>query len=347
MPVTGTTFNVTLGAVLTAHLRNVRKGTPIEQAYLGTRVLSLMEKNRERQVDGGGYIHTQVSASQAAVAGPYETSDTITDTAVDEDTMAVTQLRFYSEPIKVYRSEVIKAGGSAGSEAALFSYVENKKKQAEKRLRVKIESDMLATSQVSKGVTSILVGMPADPTTGTVDGIDRSTQDWWRNQQVKVGSLNANFEKLEELSLACQKGGESAWDFALCDQTTFLRLKKLARTYLSLNAGTMQSEGGKRMADLGIPVIEFEGKPVTWTPRLGLRDWSAAGGSSSGGQMLFLKKSALQLVVVPDEEFQIEGPFPLEARDTPQHGMKWHIMWAGQVVWQEPSACGIAWDILA
>lgn len=343
-----TTFNVAMGAVLTAHLRSVRKGEPVEQAYDGTRILSQMEMDRDRTVDGGGYIHTQISATVAAKGGSYEGADGINEDASDEDTMAITSLRFYSEPIKVFRSDVIKAGGTAGAEERLFKYVENKRKQAMRRIRVGIETDMVAETAGAKDITSLVEGITPDHTvSGTiVDGIDRTTETYWRNQQQQVGSLTANFEKIEELSLDCQKGGESDWDYGLTDKATFLKLKKLGRTYLSLNAGTAESTNGRRMADLGIPVIEIEGKPITWSPRLnGTKSWAAYGGSASGGALYLMRKGALCLCPVPDEEWEIEGPFPLEARDTPQHGMKWHVMWAGQNVWEEPSACGVAWDI--
>jgi len=302
-------------------------------------------------VDGGGYIHTQVSATQSAIGGSYEGSDTAAEGTSDEDTMAVTTLRFYSEPIMVYRSDVIKAGGTAGAEERLFKYVENKRKQAIRRIRTQIEQHLLATSAGSaKDVTSFVEGMTPDPAVSgaTVDSIDRTTDAWFLNQEEQVGSISGNFDALEKLSLACQMGGEEDWDYAICDQQTFLWLKKLARTYLSLNAGTLQSEGGRRMADMGIPTIEFEGKPVMWSPYLSsTRNWGAYGGSTSGGALYLLKRDAVKLCPVPDEEFVVEGPFPLEARDTPKHGMKWHVMWAGNLVWEKPACCGVAWDITA
>lgn len=350
MAVTATTFNTTLGAVLTAHLRNVEMGEPREQAYLGTRFLSQLEKDRSRTVDGGGYIHTQVSATQTPLGGSYEGSDTAPEGTSDEDTMAVTQLRFYSEPIMVYRSDVIKAGGTAGAEKRLFAYVENKRKQAIRRIRTGLEVDLLQVTAGAKDVTSFVEGMTPDPSVsgGTVDAIDRTTDPWFLNQAIQVGSISSNFEKLEELSIECQMGGTEEWDYGFCDKTTFLWLKKLARTYLSLNAGTMQSEGGRRMADLGIPTIEFEGKPIFWTPRISAtRNWSTYSGSTSGGALYLIKRDAVKLCPVPDEEFVVEGPFPLEARDTPKFGMKWHIMWAGQLVWEKPACCGVAWDITA
>lgn len=351
MAVTPTTFNVQLGAVLTAHLRNVEMGEPREQAYLGTRVLSQLEKDRDRNIDGGGYIHTQVSATQAALGGSYEGNDTAAEGTSDEDTMAITTLRFYSEPIMVYRSDVIKAGGTSGAEERLFKYVENKRKQGIRRIRTNIEEHLLATTQaVATDVTSLVESMTPDPAVsgGTLDGIDRTTDPWFLNQEEQVGSLSGNFDALEQLSLDCQMGGEEDWDYGLCDQKTFLWLKKLARTYLSLNAGTLQSEGARRIADLGIPVIEFEGKPIMWSPYLpSTRNWAAYGGSTSGGSLMLLKKDAVTWCPVPDEEFTTEGPFPLEARDTPKHGMKWHIMLAANLVWEKPAACGLAWDITA
>lgn len=349
MAVTPTTFNVAMGAVLTAHLRNVRLGEPVEQAYDGTRILSQLEMDRDRTIDGGGYIHTQISATQDRLGGAYEGADAINEDVSDEDTMAITALTFYSEPIKVYRSDVIKAGGTAGAEERLFRYVENKRKQAMRRIRIGLEKDMTLAATAAKSVESFVATISATPTTGVVQGIDRATETYWRNQTQHVGSLAANFDALEELSADCTKGGESDWDYAFCDKKSWLSLKKHARTFLSLNAGTAESAYGKRLADAGIPVIEFEGKPITWSPRISsTTDWSGETpvGSASGGAIYFMKKSALQLCPVPDEEFQIEGPFPLEARDTPEHGMKWHVMWSGQNVWEEPSATGVGYDIL-
>ena len=343
-----TTFTAVMGSVMTAHLRNVRLGEPVEQSYDGTRILSQLEQDRDRDVDGGGYIHTQISSTTAALGGSYLGDSTINEDAVDEDTMAITELTFYSEPIKVWRSDVIKAGGTGGAEERLFRYVENKRKQAMRRIRVGLETDITNEAEGTNDITSMVLSISPDPTTGVVDGIDRATagNEYWRNQEKEVGSLSANFEALEELSLDCTKGGESDWDYSLTDKQTYVALKKLSRTYLSINAGSAESILGKRLVDLGIPVIEFEGKPITWSPRLnGLKDWSAWGGAASGGAIYLMKKTAMCLAIVPDEEWQIEGPFPLEARDTPQHGTKWHVMWSGQNVWEDPSSCGVAWGV--
>jgi hypothetical protein len=346
-----TAFTVNFGPVLTAHLRNVRAGFPIEQAYDGTRILSQFEKDRERALNGGGYVMTQVSAMTTPNGSWYEGSDTRSAAEADEDTNAITQLCFLDESIKIYRTDVLKARG----DDELFNMVENKFKQGMRRMRYNIELAMVADTTAAKTMTSLVETLAPGSLsqTGTVDGIDRSTETWWRNQEEQIGSISSNFNLLEKLSADCTKGGESDWDYAMCDQQTWLWLKELARTFLTLNAGTAESAYGKRLADLGIPVIEFEGKPIFWSPRLTQRDFSATGlnigGSAAGGSIYFIKKSALDVAVHPDEEFKLIGPFPLEnaADGSSQHGLKWFLMWAGQLCWKEPSSCGVAWDITA
>lgn len=340
-----TPFQITFGDVLTAHLRNVREHMPIEQAYDGTRILSQLEVDRERAINGGGYIQTQVSAMTEPKGDWYKGEDTIAQTQSKEDTMAITELRFVSEPIRVTREEVLKANG----DRALFAFAENKHNQGMRRLRYKIELALMAATLVTEasgtvGITSLNETLSKDPTAnptgGTLDGIDRTTETWWQNQFKNIGSLvGGGYEKLEELSLECQKGGESDWTYGMCDAKSFLGLKKHARQFLSLNAGTAESALGKRMADASIPVIEFEGKPIFWSPRIP-RDGTAP---ADTGNLFFIRDDALDLCVHPDEEFKLLGPFAMENQN--QHGIKWHLMWAGQLCWKIPSSCGRAFNI--
>jgi|GEM_PF-3065749 len=324
------------GDLLTAYLRDVREGLPIEQAYDGTRLLSQFEVDRERAINGGGYVQTQISASLPALGAWYEGDDTIGQDKSSEDTMAQTELKMISEPIRVTREEILKTGPGPRS---LYTFMQNKFNQGMRRLRIAIESGLMAGSQNAKAITSFLLSCAVDPTTGTVDGINRATagNEYWRNQSENIGSLTGGgYEKLEKLSLDCQKGGESDWDYGFCDSQTFLALKKHHRQFLEVSISSTQSALGKRMVDLSIPVIEFEGKPIFWSPRVPNAD-------GLSGLLYLVRKDAFDLAVHPDEEFKLLGPFPMENQN--KHGMKWHLMWAGQLCWKLPSACGVGHSI--
>ena len=335
MNIPETQLTLDFGDVLTAHLRNVRDGMPIEQAYEGTRILSQFEVDRERALNGGGIIQTQVSAQQTPKGDWYEGEDPINQDQSKEDTMATTYLKMLSEPIRCTREEILKANG----DRALFAFVENKHNQAMRRIRIQIENALMAAAQNAKAITSFFLSCAQDPTTGEVDGIDRATagNEFWQNQFKDCGSLTGGgYEGLEELSLDCQKGGESDWDYGMCDSKTFLALKKHHREFMSIELSGAGSALGKRMLDLGIPVIEFEGKPIFWSPRIPNAD-------GLSGLLYLNRKDAFDLSVHPNEEFKLLGPFPMENQN--QHGIKWHLMWAGQLVWKLPSACGVGFNI--
>ena len=326
-----TSLSYSFNTVLTAHLREILEATPREQSYEKNAALMQLERTNKIRVDRGGYMHINVSNTPDqsdpdatdALARPYDGAQPASTEGFDDVTLAQYRRKLYAVPIKILHSEELDAGG----ERALFDLASQKLKQARRILENRLANDLWQTSQVTNGITGLPLHIPTDPTTGTLGNIDRSANTWWRSQSTtSFGSFGSNLTKLDTMSLDVTASGGEDWDWIVTDKTTFLRFKQQARTYLQINAGAPTSAAGKRLAEFGFSVVEFEGKPVIWDR------------NCPAGYLYFINNEAIKLAVIPGEEFAMTDFVPLHASG--QQGRIAYLRWAGQLVSFEPRLLG-------
>lgn len=322
-------YSYTFNTVLSAHLREILQGTPREQSYLRNAALAQMERTNKIRVDRGGYMHVNVSFLDDPLGGEYDGATPVSTAGVDDVTTAQFRRAFYAEPIKILHTEEVDAGG----ERALFDLAAHKMRQAKKRLENKIASHLWATSSVPNGIQGIPLAISTSPATG-VFGLDRSVYTDWRNQATTgFGTFGSNLDKLDEMSLDVTAAGADDWDWIVTDKDTFLLFKEEARTYLQINAGAPVTASGKRLAEFGFSVVEYEGKPVIWDR------------NCPSGYLYFINNDAIKLAVIPGEEFSMTDFVPLHASG--QQGRIAYLRWAGQVVLYEPRLLGVCSGITA
>ena len=324
------TYSYTFDTVLASHLREVKQKKPREQSYTRNAALMQMQRTMKMTVDRGGYIHVNVSAIETAKGGPYNGATPVSTAGSEDVHTAQFRRALYAEPIKILHSEELDAGG----ERALFSIAEHKMQQARRRLENRLATDLWTTSQVTDGIQGLPIGITTTPSTGTLGGLSRADYSWWRNKAVtSFGSFGSNLTKLDQISQDVTADGGEMWNWGCTDGTTFLRFKNQARSYLQINASAPKSDGGKRVAEFGFDVVEFEGKPIVWD-RLAI-----------SGRMFLMNNEAAKLAVIPGEEFAITEFAPMHASGV--QGRIAFIRWAGQVVYLEPRLLGVADGITA
>lgn len=322
-------YSYSFNTVLSAHLREILQGTPREQAYLRNAALAQIERTNKVRVDRGGYMHVNVSFLDDPLGGEYDGATPVSTAGTDDVTTAQFRRAFYAEPIKILHTEEVDAGG----ERALFDLAAHKMRQAKKRLENKIAAHLWSTSSVTNGIQGIPLAISTTPTTGTF-GLDRSVYTDWRNKATgSFGSFGSNLGKLDTMSLDVTAAGADDWDWIVTDKATFLLFKEEARTYLQINAGAPVTASGKRLAEFGFSVVEYEGKPVIWDR------------NCPSGYLYFMNNDAIKLAVIPGEEFAMTDFVPLHASG--QQGRIAYLRWAGQVVLYEPRLLGVCSGITA
>jgi len=327
---TAASYSYTFNTVLSAHLREILESQPHEQSYLRNAALSQMERTNKIRVDRGGYMHINVSFLEDAFGGEYDGATPVSTAGSDDVTVAQFRRALYAEPIKILHSEELDAGG----ERALFDLAAHKMKQAKKRLENKLAAHLWATSSVANGLQGLPIAISSTPGSGTWGGLDRAVYTDWQNQATTTfGSLGTNIAKLDTLSVDVTAAGADDWDWIVTDKVTFLLFKDEARSYLQINAGAPVSASGKRLAELGFSVVEFEGKPVVWDR------------NCPTGYLYFINNDAIKLAVLPGEEFAMTDFVPLHASG--QQGRIAYLRWGGQIITYEPRLLGVATGIVA
>lgn len=324
------TYSYTFNTVLAAHLRTVLQATPREQSYEQNAFLMMLERDHKIKVDRGGYIHGNVSAIETAKGGPYDGATPV-NTSGSEDVHTWQYRRaLYAEPIQILHSEEVDAGGTD----ALFSLATHKMNQARKRLENKLSADTWSTSQVTNGLTGVPLHITTTPTTGTLGGLARATYTWWRNKATtSFGSFGSNLNKLDQMSLDVTASGADNWDYLVTDSATFLRFKTQARTYLNINAGAPTSDGGKRVAEFGFSVVEYEGRPVIWDR------------SAISQRIYFMNNDGFKLGVITGEEFVLTEFQPTIVSGV--QGRLAFLRWGGQTLSTEPRLLGVCDGVTA
>lgn len=324
------TASYTFNTVLASHLREIVQKEPREQTYEKNACLLQMGKTNKIKVDRGGYMHVNVSSIETAKGGPYNGATPVSTAGSEDVHTAQYRRALYAEPIQILHSEEVDAGGVR----ALFSLAEHKMKQAKKRLENLLATHLWATSQVTDALTGLPLQISTTPSTGTLGELSRATYSFWRNQALtSFGSFGSNLAKLDQISVDVTASGGNDWDWMVTDKTTFLRFKNQARSYLQINAGAPTSDGGKRVAEFGFSVIEFEGKPVIWDR------------NAITQRIYVINNEAIKLAIIPGEEMTVTDFQPMHG--TGVQGRIAFVRWGGQILTIEPRLLGVADGITA
>lgn len=329
MAITFTSVTTQYDSGLTAKLRVWMAQNPIEQSALGNAFLDRVLKNNKNPINAANRYDVPVSFVEAAKGDYYAGFDQTSTAGSDDVTIAHYDHSMLTEPIKLSREDMKK------NAKAQFNLMTHKIRQARLRLRNKLAADLMATSRASgpNGANGpeTLPLMIAEAPSGTAFGaIDGANNAGWLNQFKDMsGGLAANLDDLDEVSIECTKNGLTDWDWIVCTTDIYKFFKAEARSNQQIDIGT--APAGTRIADTGWTGVTFEGKPV-------IHDRHCPAQS-----LFFINDDSVVLNVDPDDDFVLEGPFPLQPGG--QHGMLWNIYWGGQLLCKERAALGVVFNI--
>lgn len=138
-------------------------------------------------------------------------------------------------------------------------------------------------SQDAKSIAGLDLLIALDPTTGTVGGIDRATNEWWRNNAVS-GSTEI-VEDMEKMWRDCTLNGGRP-DFILAGANFVDAFRVAAKDEISRYT-ILKTSGQNAQMDPSIEAqatstgLHFQGVPIVWDPTFEMLDGANAGSSAT------------------------------------------------------------------
>ena len=278
--------------------------------------------NKELQ-DGGTHIVVPLMYGKNEAGKTYSGYDKLDTTPQEGITAAEYNWKQYSIPIAISRAEERKNSGKH----QIINLLKAKIMQAEESARDDI-NEMLFSDGTGNGGKDLL-GLKAivadNPTSGTLAGIDRSTNTWWRNKyQASVGSFATNgASMMRSMYNSCTKQGVSQPDLIITTQSVYEYYEESLTDRKRFTDETLASEGFVN--------LKYKGAVITYDSYC------------PSGSMYFLTTKYLKLIVDAQTDF-ITTPFQ---RPTDQDAKVAHILFMGNFVASNCARQGVATGITA
>lgn len=253
----------------------------------------LLQQGRVEVVDGSRYIQKPLMYTTNTTAKTYSGYDTLDTTAQEELTAVQYNWRQMAVSASISGLEEMQNSGSF----AKLSLWSSKLKVAEQSLQQLLDYQ-LHVSYLSKGAKDWLgldefVDDTATPI-GTVGGISRNTESWWRNKVITTGTLTTQTQDMRRLYNLCSEGNRHP-DYITCPYPLY-------ENYENQNAGK-QRISNVAMLDAGFENLMFKG--ATMVPNR-----NCIGGDSTTGpwNLYMLTSEFLTLTIHRDRNFAMRQP---------------------------------------
>jgi hypothetical protein len=273
----------------------------------------LNERGNNNKVSGGKSLYQEFSHAENGTVGYYSGSETIDTSSANTMGYAEFAWKQAAGAVVINGLEMIQNSG----QEAMLDLLEERIKVAEQTLKNTVAngcySDGTGTSGKQIGGLQLLVA--DSPSTGTVGGIDRSTNTFWKNiVQTGVTASTDVYDKMTALYVQLVRG-DDAPDLILADNNYWTFYHK----YLS---GLQQivTDSSSGMAAAGFPTIKFMNSDVVLD--------GGYGGSCPSNHMYFLNTKYLFLKTHSKRNFvAIDG----DRRAVNQDALVKLIGWAGNM----------------
>jgi hypothetical protein len=176
-------------------------------------------------------------------------------------------------------------------EAAVFNYVEkninNLKKSLTKKINTALMSDGSESALALHGFKKYIESTPA---TGTVGGIDASTNTWWRNQHTSMSGLDHTVYLIDYMRTMyddCSDDGGTE------TPQIIITTKGIKNWYEDEALDSHYYTESNEMADLGIKGCAFKGAPIIWS------------GDCDAGLMYFINLNYFEVAYDPSVWFDM------------------------------------------
>jgi hypothetical protein len=279
--------NSNFDAIASTTLKNYRKSLE-DNIFNAMPLLAwLMSGNRKRVLNGGETIVEPLMYGKNTTVKSYSGYETL-DTAAQEGISAAEyNWKQVAGSVTISRKEERQNSG----ESQLINLLTAKIKQLEMSIRDALSTMLFGdgTGNGSKDYLGLQAIVADTPTTGTVGGIDRSTETWWRNRYGTSAQSATAFDTLlgnmRTRYNDASKGSDHP-DFAIADQTVFEGYESL----LVSNERFVDTKTG----DAGFENLKFKGLVLMFDDVM-----------SGGGRLYMLNSKYLSWVVDKETDFKM------------------------------------------
>ena len=321
------TATETLNTLYATTYKLRRKGT-IDQVMLATPFWYLMnKKGRKIYETGGRSIEIEVQRDKNETVGSIGRGGSVNFQETDPDTVAEYQWRTITGHILRYRADVQRNAGPAARKKMVTRHLDNLIDSLIQEFSTQLFADGTGNGGLDfNGLRNLVADVP---TTGTVGGINRVSEPWWRNQTANATGDTVStvlLIRMRSMYNTCGRYGRKK-RFPTQIVTTQLlyesyeaEIEEVARVYT----------GDKAMADLGFGELTFKRQPITWDP------------SCPDYKMYFLNQMHMGMTIDPRYEL-VQGDF-LDINDQPDDHVS-HNLTTGNLTIDRPRSCGIIYNL--
>ena len=201
-------------AAWSSTLRSGKKGRLTDNIFDEYPLLATLKKNSQ-EVEAGGKEFEEKYLYAKNVGTWFDGFDEQNTDSVDGITNGFAPCRYIAVPITISMTEEVENQGAA----KVFDLLEAKTMQSTETMRDSVNAALLS-AQTGKTTLGFQDWIADDPTTGTVAGINRASESWFRNKYYttstdvdsKSGDIYAGMTALNSLWIDCSRGNKTPTD---------------------------------------------------------------------------------------------------------------------------------------
>lgn len=279
----------------------------------------LKERGNIRPVSGGTKIVEELEYGESDSIW-YTGYDKIDFTNPQLFSAAEFDLKLLAAPVGISGDELLKNAGKERVIDLLEAKIKNAEKTLMNQMSTAIYSD--GTGSGGKQLTGLQALVSDAPTTGKVGGIDRASNEFWRNQAKTSAVTSENiYAAMNEVYMACSRGSDRP-DIIVADD-------ELYATY-EASLVPQQRFTNAKLAEAGFTNLKFKGADVIYD--------GGIGGKCPAGHMYFLNTEYLRLRPHKERNFKLIGG---ERMAINQDAIYKIIGWAGNLTMSNAQLQGV------
>ena len=279
----------------------------------------LSAKGKIRTIDGGYKILEELEYGEGDMVW-YGGYDTINYTPKQLFTSAEYALKLCAVPVAISGEDKLKNSGKEQMINLFEKRIENAEKTMKNKLSAALYGDGTGSSGKEIGGLRLLV---ADaPETGVVGGIDRASNEFWRNQSVSAAVTSDNIlAKMDEIYLKCCRGTDKP-DLIVADNVMYSTYEQALQPN--------QRFTDPKLAEAGFTTLKFKGADVVFD--------GGQGGACPSKHMYFLNTDYIYLRPHKDRNMTVIGGDRMAIN---QDALYRIIGWAGNLTMSNAALQGV------
>lgn len=279
----------------------------------------LSSKGKIRTIDGGSKILEELEYGEGDLVW-YGGYDTINYTPKQLFTSAEYAMKLCAVPVAISGEDKLKNSGKEQMINLFEKRIANAEKTMKNKMAAAIYGDGTGSSGKEIGGLRLLV---ADaPATGVVGGIDRASNEFWRNQAVSGAVTSENIlAKMDEIYLKCCRGTDKP-DLVVADNVMYSAYEQALQPN--------QRFTDPKLAEAGFTTLKFKGADVIFD--------GGQGGACPEKHMYFLNTDFIYLRPHKDRNMEVIGGDRMAIN---QDALYRIIGWAGNMTMSNASLQGV------